>query len=1684
MNRGYSIAIIVLCAVVLAAVPTQAAIRQIYSYQFTSDFDGWSISGWPSWERSGAYYTSGYASMHCDRTAYFSSSLYKDFSFVGWAKAELRYNYWLDMVETWDRLGVYISTDQGNNWTLLELYHTGYDTHEGGPNAAQWHSNTINLNSYIGQVVRIRFRFYCSIYDYSLRGGAYIDDIEIWGTQACTLSVVSDGNGTVTPAADTVDEQGNTVAISATANPGYTFSRWMVTSGDGVILDTSSSSTSIVLQSSLRVTAQANFQGVPYTLTVNNDGRGTTNPSGSQTVYHNDTNQVIASAGTGYTFSHWAATSGTASINDTGNDTTTVTLTAGDAAIQANFDTSTYTLEIDDDGNGTTTPSGQQTVKHGVANAISASPSTGYLFSYWATRAGSPDIADSTSASTTVTLTGDAEVRAMFSIITYSLTVENDGNGSTNPSGSQTVDYGAATQIGAAPNPGYSFSKWTVTSGTAAISDSLDDTTTVALASGDAAVQANFVLNDYTLTVSSGGNGVTDPSGATGAGHGVPVGVTAAPDEGYQFDNWTVTSGSASFGNANDSSTTATLSSGDATVQANFSIKQYYLTVNASQGGRVSPTPGVTVDHGSPVPIRASVSQAGYEFLYWTVTSGEASVADSTNPNTTIALTNGPATVLAQFGIITNPVVMQQENGGVTIPIDTLWARYDSAETIIAIPDTGYNFSYWDNVNGIVTIDDANNDTTTLTTTWPSSTIRAVFTPYDYLLTVTNDGNGITTPADTQTVYHNVAQNISCSPGANYIFSHWSVTVGGAAFGDSTASFTDVTLSSGPATIKANFKPQYFNLTVGDDGNGTTNVDGTMPVNNGGGQTIQAFPNSGYAFSHWSTVNGTPVFDDTTANPAEVTLSVYDSEVRANFSRIPYTLTVSDTGYGTTTPAGAQTVYYGDIVQLIADPDTGNEFFRWNLSSGAGTIDDANNDTTTITISTSDATVHAYFRPITFSLTVSGDINGFTNPSGTQSVNFGAPTQVIATPNSGYLFSHWDVASGTAVVADSLNDTTTVSLFTESAFVRANFVLAPYTLTVSNDGNGATSPAGDQQASQGDPTTIIALANPGYDFFTWTTVSGIPSVFDPSNDTTTVTLNSGDGEVRADFMLKSYQLTVNNDGNGSTNPSGLQVVNHGVARQITATPGFGYEFARWTLTSGSAAIADTADNTTNVTLTSGSATITAEFRFASYSLTMTADGNGTTIPAGLASVEHSVAQQIIAVPNTGYDFNYWETTAGNANIAMATDDTTTATLSSGDATIRANFAIKTYSLSVTSAGNGTVNPFFSQTVDHGVATQITATPSPLYELERWYVSSGSAVIADSTSTVTTVTLTSGDATVTAEFGLINYDLTLSTDGNGSTIPTGVQSLEHGVADRIIAAPNTGYNFWRWTVVNGSADIAEVFDDTTYITLSSGNAEVRAEFTLKTYQLTISSRGTGTTLPAVIQTVNHGAATQVIAVPGDGHELDRWAVVDGSADIADSASDTTTVTLTSGEAAVQAVFQRKSYLVTLQAGTGGAVSPYPDTLVLHGDTLTLTAIPEETYGLLEWNVISGSAVLWDNMDEQARAVITEPVTIAAEFDNLVSILLSRGLLPTRFDLSVYGDNLHFDVPPLNGMTPVPLKINLYNMKGKMVRELWNKPAVPGFYRQPLRRESGLGSQLYLCNMRAREFKKTIKVLLRE
>ena len=111
-------------------------------------------------------------------------------------------------------------------------------------------------------------------------------------------------------------------------------------------------------------------------------------------------------------------------------------------------------------------------------------------------------------------------------------------------------------------------------------------------------------------------------------------------------------------------------------------------------------------------------------------------------------------------------------------------------------------------------------------------------------------------------------------------------------------------------------------------------------------------------------------------------------------------------------------------------------------------------------------------------------------------------------------------------------------------------------------------------------------------------------------------LSNGSGNYHANFTIPSKKLTVAGAANGNTVSGTVTGITKGKAYTITATPTTGYEFDKWTATSGSASITIADVNSASTTVTfnnySNDATVTASFKAKTYTVKWVVDKTVTT----------------------------------------------------------------------------------------------------------------------------------------------------------------------------------------------------------------------------------------------------------------------------------------------------------------------------------------------------------------------------------------------------------------------------------------------------------------------------------------
>ncbi len=710
---------------------------------------------------------------------------------------------------------------------------------------------------------------------------------------------------------------------------------------------------------------------------------------------------------------------------------------------------------------------------------------------------------------------------------------------------------------------------------------------------------------------------------------------------GYTFMGWnTKADGTGTFYAAGTEVKNLTTENG-ATVHlyAQWRIEQYTITFDTKGGTAVAP---ITQDYGTAVPDITQPTKTGYIFAGW----------DKAIP------ANMPAedmTITAQWTPITYTVTWKNDNGDVlskeSVPYGTIPSYEGETPTKASDAQHSYAFSGWTPEVVKVTGD---------------ATYTAVYTESANSYTITYT-DGVADEEIFADQVYSIAYGavpmafVGTPQRTGYTFAGWDKEI-------------PETMPAKDLTITAQWRKQYTIRFVNDDGTElqAIKVDyGELPVYAGETPTKANVGTEKYTFKGWipeivavtgdatytATYTTSTIFHTVTwLNEAGETIAtesvvhggettkniavpekegytgkwdhdgkniVQDTTIRPVYTINSYKLTWSNGDGG----SYEQDMDYGKLITVPSNEhfdDTmrkaGYTLTGWLNTDGYEVGDAMPAQALTFT---AQYEVNQY--TITFDTDGGTEIAPITQDYGTAVTAPAAPTK------EGYVFTGWEKTIPTTMPAENL---TIKASWTEKA---------PdiYTVTVTNDGNGAAS-ASPAAGVAGTEITLTATANTGYQFKAWEVISGGVTVQENK-----FTIGTENVEIKATFeaipAVKTYTVTFV-DWNGNTLKT--ETVEAGKAATAPANPSReGYTFTGWDV--------EFSNVTTDLT-------VTAQYQKnqpaepTKYTVTFV-DWDGKTLKT--ETVEAGKAATAPADPSReGYTFTGWDVEFSN----VTTDLTVTA----------------------------------------------------------------------------------------------------------------------------------------------------------------------------------------------------------------------------------------------------------------------------------------------------------------------------------------------------------------------------------------------------------------------------------------
>ena len=751
-----------------------------------------------------------------------------------------------------------------------------------------------------------------------------------------------------------------TATLTATAAEGYHFLRW----SDG---NTQNPRYVQVSQDSV-FTAVFASNSINISVVSAQPTMGTASGSG---IYYWQ-GQVVAQAtpNYGYHFTAW-------SDGNTQNPRNVIAVQ--DSVFTANFDLNFYAVNVsvNHQSMGSATGNGSYAYLHEMQ--MEASASYGYHFEQW--NDGSTDNPRS------VTVTRDTAFMAQFAANLYSVSATSSDPAQGSAYGGGTYAYGTTATLSATPAYGYHFSQW---------SDGVTDNPRTVGIGGNADYTAIFAVNTYDIAALSGNPAVGNASGGGTYAYLSTIYLTATPNTGYHFTQWS----DGSTDNPRMVSVTQ-----NATYTAQFAPNVYTIGVGVDEESHGAVSGGGNYNFGSTITITATAAY-GYYFDHWD--DGAAS-----NPRD--VQVNGATNYTAIFEPNSYSIVASSSNPAIGSVAGSGNFSYLSTVYLTATPNTGYHFTQWS---------DGTTDNPRMVSVTQNATYTAQFAINSYAVQVASGNSAMGSASGQGTYTHGSTATLAATAAYGYHFSQWS---------DGSSDNPRQLVVTDSVALTALFDYNLYTIL-------TYSTDATTGSVSGGGQyaylsqvALTAQPAAHHHFVRWA--------DGSEENPRTLTLT-RDTVLTAHFALDTHSL-----GLVTATPergtlAGEGRYAYGSQVYVSATAAYGYHFSQWS---------DGNTQNPRRVVVGSDTLLTALFGVNQYTLGTAVNDATMGNATSGGTYDYLTALTLQATANYGYHFVQW---------SDGATDNPRLLTLTRDTSLTALFAVNQYYVSATADSGGSVSGGG------------------------------------------------------------------------------------------------------------------------------------------------------------------------------------------------------------------------------------------------------------------------------------------------------------------------------------------------------------------------------------------------------------------------------------------------------------------------------------------------------------------------------------------------------------------------------------------------------------------------------------------------
>jgi uncharacterized protein YjdB len=339
------------------------------------------------------------------------------------------------------------------------------------------------------------------------------------------------------------------------------------------------------------------------------------------------------------------------------------------------------------------------------------------------------------------------------------------------------------------------------------------------------------VINKFQVTASVNSSGMGSVTGAGTYNENTNVTMTATPNSGYKFVNWTK--------NGSIVSTALSYSFniiGNTNLVANFAEEKFELIATANPSGGGTVIGAGSYSKNANVKMTATPN-SGYKFVNWT----KNGIVVSTALSYTFTIT-GNTNLVANFAeekfeltATANP-----SDGG-TITGTGSYQKFANV-IVTAVPKSGYRFVYWTKNGNIVSSEPSYFFTITANTN-----LIANFASDKFVVTVSANPSSGGKVSGSGSYSNGSEATLLATANPGYKFVNWTNN-GVVVSSNSTYSFK----VTGNINLTANFEPVYYDVQVFPNPSDAGTVTGEGQYLNTSNVTVVATPKEGFKFVNWT----------------------------------------------------------------------------------------------------------------------------------------------------------------------------------------------------------------------------------------------------------------------------------------------------------------------------------------------------------------------------------------------------------------------------------------------------------------------------------------------------------------------------------------------------------------------------------------------------------------------------------------------------------------------------------------------------------------------------------------------------------------------------------------------------------------------------------------------------------------